>query len=78
MELTRARKSRNNYRGVRNKLIVWLMKVKGWSAGEVQKDALERNYGHKISRVRVGQIFEAYKKMYPRHIYKNYTAPDTL
>lgn len=77
MELTRPRKSRNNYRGVRNKLIVFLMKVHKWSAGNVQT-VLEQDYKHKISRIRVGQIFESYKRLYPRHIYKNYNVPEKI
>lgn len=77
MHLTQPTKSRHNYREERNKLVVFLMKLKGWSAGNV-KEVFELDYGHKISRVRVGQIFEAYKKNYPRSIYKNYNIPDKI
>lgn len=78
MYLTKPVKQAHNYKEDRNRLIVFLMKCRGWSAGEVQKDALARQYGHKISRIRVGQIYEAYKRKYTVRSFKNYEAPESL
>lgn len=77
MELKRRKKTRPEYNEKRNRLIVFLVKMRGWSYGEIQL-ALAMQYQHVITRARVQQIYGTYKKKYPKRIFKNYEAPDYL
>ena len=77
MNLKKPVRQAHNYNEVRNKLVVFLMKVHGWSDGNV-KAIFELDYGHKISRTRVGQIYKDYKNRYTVKSFSSYSVPEKL
>lgn len=77
MNLKKPVRQAHNYNEVRNRLVVFLMKVHSWSAGNV-KAVFERDYSHKISRARIGQIYTENKHKYTVKSFRNYFVPEKL
>lgn len=77
MNTKKPNRKRSDYDEVRNRLIVFLVKVHGWEPIDV-KEALAAEYGQHITRQRVRTIYNLYSHLYTKSSFKGYKPPEKL
>lgn len=70
-------RKRPEYKEDRNRFIIFLMKVHGWTPTEVKYN-LELEWGIKMFRQRISEINKLYSHLYTKSSFKGYVPPEKL